>query len=97
MQIDQILIIISFFYVTFSWNTFNYVYVKNVGIRQRATALASIYKETCTTEPCEYYTEKMDEYFSDSSFDSIENEYASIASLSSPLGEYLEPKKLADN
>ena len=69
----------------------------HVGIRQRAIALAGIYKETCTTEPCEFYTEKMDEYFSDSSFDSIENEYASIASLSSPLGEYLEPKKLADN
>ena len=65
-------------------------------IRQRAIALAGIYKETCTTEPCEYYTEIMDEYFSDSSFDSVENVYASIASLSSSLGECLEPSKLAD-
>ena len=67
----------------------------HVDIRQRAIALAGIYKETCTKEPCEYYTEEMEEYFSDSSFDSVENEYASIAPLSSPLGEYLEPKKYA--
>ena len=64
----------------------------HVDIRQRAIALAGIYKEMCTTEPCENYTEEMDKYFSDSSFDSVENEYASIASLSSPLGEHLEPK-----
>ena len=69
----------------------------HVDIRQRAKALAGIYKETWTTEPYEYYTDEMDEYYSDSSFDSVENEYASIASLSPPLGEYLEPKKLADN
>ena len=34
-----------------------------VDIRQRAIALAGIYKETYTTVPCEYYTEEMDEYF----------------------------------
>ena len=67
----------------------------HLDIRQRSIVLAGIYNETCTTVPCEYYTEEMEEYFSDSSFDSVENEYASIASLSAPLGEYLEPRKLA--
>ena len=65
-------------------------------IRQRAIALAGIYKETCTTVPWEIYTEEMDEYFSDSSFNSVENVYVSIPSLSPSSGEYLQQRKLAD-
>jgi hypothetical protein len=66
----------------------------NTAIRQRAITLAGVYRETCTTEPYEYHNDKMNNTSLDSSFSSVENDYASIATLPQAGDEYLEPRQL---